>query len=45
MKENRIIAAALVTLGLLCLGWFVKAGIDNFANKDRHVTVKGLAER
>ena len=27
------------------MGWFVKAGIDNFANKDRHVTVKGLSER
>ena len=46
MKENnRIIAAALIALGILCLGWFVKAGIDDFTNKDRHVTVKGLAER
>ena len=46
MKENnRIIAAAIVAVGIVCLGWFLKAGIDNFANKDRHVTVKGLAER
>lgn len=45
MKENRLIAAALIALGIICLGWFVKSGIDNFANKDRHVTVKGLAER
>ena len=45
MKENRLIAAAIVAVGIICLGWFVKAGIDNFANKDRHVTVKGLAER
>ncbi|MBO4827144.1 MAG: SIMPL domain-containing protein [Prevotella sp.] len=45
MKENRIIAAALITLGVFCLGWFIKAGIDDFANKDRKVTVKGLAER
>ena len=45
MKENRIIASALVAMGIVCLGWFVKAGIDNFANKDRKVTVKGLAER
>ena len=45
MKENRLFAAAIVAVGIICLGWFVKAGIDNFANKDRHVTVKGLAER
>ena len=45
MKENRLIAAAVIAVGIVCLGWFVKAGIDNFANKDRHVTVKGLAER
>ena len=35
----------MIAVGIVCLGWFVKAGIDNFANKDRHVTVKGLAER
>ena len=41
MKENnRIIAAAIVALGIVCLGWFVKAGINDFANKDRHVTAK-----
>ena len=45
MKENRLIAAALIALGIFCLGWFMKAGIDDFANKDRKVTVKGLAER
>ena len=45
MKENRLIAAALIAVGIICLGWFVKTGIDNFAYKDRHVTVKGLAER
>jgi hypothetical protein len=45
MKENRLIAAALIAVGIFCLGWFVKAGIDDFANKDRKVTVKGLAER
>ena len=45
MKENRLFAAAIVAVGIICLGWFMKAGIDNFANKDRHVTVKGLAER
>ena len=45
MKENRLIAAAIIAVGIICLGWFMKAGIDNFASKDRHVTVKGLAER
>ena len=45
MKENRLIAAAIIAVGIICLGWFMKTGIDNFANKDRQVTVKGLAER
>ena len=40
-----IIAAALIAVSIACLGWFIKAGIDNFANKDRKVNVKGLAER
>lgn len=29
----------------MVMGWCIKAGIDNFTNKDRKVTVKGLAER
>jgi hypothetical protein len=45
MKENRIIAAAITALGIVILGFSLKAGIDNFTNKDRRVTVKGLAER
>ncbi len=45
MKENHVIAAALIALGIVILGWSVKAGIDNFANKDRKVNVKGLAEQ
>ena len=45
MKDNHIIASALIAIGIICMGWFIKAGIDNFANKDRKVTVKGLAER
>ena len=45
MKENRIIASTLIAVGIAVLGLFIKAGIDNFANKDRKVTVKGLAER
>ncbi|MBO7140106.1 MAG: SIMPL domain-containing protein [Prevotella sp.] len=42
---NRIYEAAILALGLVVLGWFVKCGIDNFSNKDRKVTVKGLSER
>ena len=38
-------AAVVIAVGIMFLGWYIKAGIDNFANKDRHVTVKGLAER
>ena len=45
MKHKEIIGAALIALGIVCLGWFIKAGIDDFAEKDRRVTVKGLAER
>lgn len=43
-KENRIIEAAIIALGIVVLGYCLKAGIDNFVNKDRQVTVKGLSE-
>ena len=33
-KENRIIEAAIIALGLVVLGYCLKAGIDNFVNKD-----------
>ena len=42
---HRIYEAAILALGLVLMGWLMKSGIDNFANKDRKVTVKGLAER
>lgn len=45
MKNNSIISAALIALGIVILGMCVKSGIDNFANKDRKVNVKGLAEQ
>ena len=45
MKEKLIIPAALIALSVFCLGWFIKAGIDDFASKDRKVSVKGLAEQ
>jgi hypothetical protein len=42
---NRIGEAIILAVGLTLLGWTIKSGIDNFSNKDRKVTVKGLAER
>lgn len=44
-KYEKIIVASIVALGLLLLGLCIKGGIDNFTNKDRRVTVKGLAEK
>ena len=40
-----VLLAASIAFGLLALGLCIKGGIDNFANKDRKVKVKGLAER
>ena len=45
MKDNRMVAAAILAVGIVCLGWFIKSGIDNFTNKDRKVVVTGLAEQ
>jgi hypothetical protein len=42
---NRIGEAIILAVGMTLLGWTIKSGIDNFSNKDRKVTVKGLAER
>ena len=39
------ISAALVALGLLALGLCIKGGIDNYGNRDRVVTVRGLCEK
>ena len=44
MKE-RIVSAVILAAGIVVLGLCIKGGIDNFAFKDRKVTVKGLAER
>lgn len=44
MKE-RILSSAIVALGIVLLGIFLKTGMDNFTEKDRKVTVKGLAEK
>ena len=48
MKWNtngRIAEAALLALSIVVLGLCIRWGIDDFANKDRKVTVKGLAEK
>ena len=36
--------AFLIAVGLMAMGNQIKKGIDNFVEKDRIVTVKGLAE-
>ena len=42
---SRIICGGFVCVGLLLLGLFIKGGIDDFANRGRQVTVRGLSER
>lgn len=42
---NHLRESIVLALGLAVLGLFIKFGIDDFANKDRKVTVKGLAEQ
>jgi hypothetical protein len=44
IKETWIVEAAVIAVGVIILGLCIKGGIDNFVNKDRKVTVKGLAE-
>lgn len=43
--KNHIIEAAIIAVGIIVLGVCIKWGIDDFTNKDRKVTVKGLAEQ
>lgn len=44
-KYGKLLQAAIIAFGLLLLGLCIKGGFDNFTNKDRRVTVKGLSER
>lgn len=44
MKE-RLLSAAFLAVGIIVMGLCLKAGMDNFTEKDRKVTVKGLAEK
>ena len=43
MKSWKI-EAAIIALGLLLMGIFIKSGLNSFSNKDRVVQVKGLSE-
>ena len=45
MKKGYIFEAMIMAIGIIVLGLSIKGGIDNFVDKDRQVTVKGLAER
>ena len=45
MKNNRIYEAAIMAIAIVVLGLCIKWGIDDFANKNRKVNVKGLAEK
>ncbi|MDO5447098.1 MAG: SIMPL domain-containing protein [Prevotellaceae bacterium] len=42
--KDKIISSAIIAAGIVVLGLCIKWGIDDFVNKDRQVTVKGLAE-
>ena len=43
-KKGWIIEAVIIAVGLIVLGSNIKSGIDNFTDRERKVTVKGLAE-
>lgn len=42
---SRVTESVILAVGIVILGKFIKQGIDGFTNKDRVVTVKGLAEK
>ena len=44
-KGNKILAAALIAVGLLALGLCLRSGIVKFKSMDNVVTVKGLSEQ
>lgn len=43
--DLKLLQAAILAVSIAFLGLCIKWGIDDFANKDRNVTVKGLAEK
>ncbi len=42
---KNLIPSAIIGLAIVILGFALKAGIDNFTNRDRVVTVRGLCEK
>lgn len=42
--KNWMKEAAILAVGMVLLGFFIKSGIEGFKEKDRAVNVKGLAE-
>lgn len=42
---RKILPAAILAAGLVALGWFLNAAINNIAYRDRQVVVRGLAEK
>lgn len=42
--KNWKVESVILAIGLLLMGFFIKQGLDSFAEKNRIVTVKGLAE-
>lgn len=45
MDKTRLLSATIIAVGIIILGLSIKGGMDNFTEKDRKVTVKGLAEQ
>ena len=43
--KNLKVEAALLTIGLILIGLFIRNGLVSFAERDRSVLVRGLAER
>lgn len=44
-NKSNLILGACIALGLIVLGIFINKGLQSFSNKERVVTVKGLAEQ
>lgn len=43
--KSTIIASAIIGIAIVVLGCSLKAAFDNFTNRDRQVTVRGLCEK